>query len=285
MMKKITFLITALLISGSSLIAQKLPQPSPSGEIEQEVGLTEVQIEYSRPGVKDRVIFGGLLPYDKIWRTGANQPTVIEFSTDVEINGKPLTAGKYALLSIPGKDSFTFIFSNNLGTGEGNYNESEDALRVTARTEAIPFTESLTFEIANLRNESATICMRWEKTMACMDLKVSVDEQAEKNIAEKMKELEGAYSAYNGSARYYLDNNKDAKQALEWAQKSTNIKETFWNLVTLSRAQAANGDYKTAIATAQKSIEKSKEAGNDAYVKMNEANIAEWTPKANTKKK
>jgi len=283
-MKKITMLFAALVLGGS-LMAQKLPQPSPSGKIEQEVGLTNVTIEYSRPSVKDRVIFGDLIPYNKLWRTGANRPTKITFSTDVSINDQPLAAGTYALLSFPEKDSFTFVFSKNLESGEGNYKESDDALRVRAKVEPSDFTETLTFNIDKLRDASAMICMEWEKTMACMNLTVKVDEEAEKNIAAKIKEIEGAYGVYNSSARYYLDNNKDPKKALEWAQKSTSIQETFWNLVTLSRAQAANEVYKGAIATAQKGVLKSKEAGNDAYVKMHEANIAEWTPKAAVKKK
>jgi hypothetical protein len=283
-MKKITILFAALIL-GSSLMAQKLPQPSPSGKLEQVVGLTDVTIEYSRPGVKDRVIFGDLIPYDKVWRTGANRPTKITFSTDVKINGQDLAAGTYAVLSFPGKDSFTFVFSKNLDSGEGNYKESDDALRVKARVEAVSHTETMTFNVANLRDASATICMSWEKTMACMDLTVAVDDEAVKNIEAKIKEIEGAYGVYNSSARYYLENNKDPKKALEWAQKSTSIQETFWNLITLSKAQAANGDYKAAIATAQKGVTKSTEAGNDAYVKMHQANIAEWTPLAATQKK
>jgi hypothetical protein len=283
-MKKITILFAALIL-GSSLMAQKLPQPSPTGKVEQVVGLTDVTIEYSRPGVKDRVIFGDLVPFDKVWRTGANRPTKITFSTDVKINGQDLAAGTYALLSFPGKDSFTFVFSKNLDSGEGNYKESDDALRVKARIEPVAHTESLTFNVANLRDASASICLSWEKTMACMDLTVAVDEEALKNIDAKIKEIEGAYGVYNSSARYYLENNKDPKKALEWAEKSTGIQETFWNLITLSKAQAANGDYKAAIATAQKGVTKSTEAGNDAYVKMHQANIAEWTPLAATQKK
>lgn len=262
---------------GSAVAAQELPQPSPLGEIEQNVGLTEVEIEYSRPGVKDREIFGGLVPYGKMWRTGANKATAISFSTDVKINGNDLIAGDYALFTVPGEDSWEIMFNTNLEQwGTGNYQESEEALRIKAKPEKSCFTETMTFHIDNVSDNSASICLMWAETKVCFDMMVEVEAMAEQNIKDKINEIENAYGVYNTSARWYLDHEKDAAQALEWAEKSVGIEQKFWNLHTLARAKAANGDYKAAISTAEQSLEAAKEAGYDSYIKMNEEKIAEW---------
>lgn len=282
-MKKI-WMWTAACLAVSTLNAQDLPKPSPMGEVEQMVGLTEVEIEYSRPGVKDRKIFGELVPYGQMWRTGANKATKISFSTDVKINGSELLAGDYALFTVPGEESWEILFNTNLEQwGTGNYQDTEEALRVRVKPQTWPFTETFTFSVDNLKDDAASICLTWEETRVCFDMSVEVDAQAEKNILDKISEIENAYGVYNTSARWYVDHGKDPAKALEWARKSTSIKETFWNLYTLSLAQAANSDFKGAVATAEKSIAMAKEAGYDNYVKMNEDNIAKWSKSSGRK--
>ncbi len=282
-MKRLSLFAIAL-FAGSALVAQDLPKPSPMGVVKQEVGLTKIRVEYSRPGVKDRKIFGDLVPFDKMWRTGANKASAISFSTDVKVNGKDLIAGDYAIFTIPGADSWEFLFNTNLDQwGTGNYQDTEESLRIRVRTQKVPHTETFTFTVDNLTDTSCDVCMVWEETRACFKVEVDVDAKAEENILAKINEIENAYGVYNTSARWYLDNNKDAKQALEWATKSTQIRETFWNLITLSRAQAANNDFKGAIATAEKSKAMAIEAGYDNYAKMNDENIAQWRGKAGRK--
>lgn len=278
-MKKILMFATGALLC-ASVVAQDLPQPSPLGEMEQMVGLTEVEVEYSRPGVKNRTIFGDLVPYDTMWRTGANMATRISFSTDVKINGKDLLAGEYALFTIPGKDSWQFLFNTNVNqSGTSGYQDSEEALRVTAKPQVAPFTETFTISTENLTNTSAQICLTWETTKVCMDLTVDVAEQAVANINKKIDEMENSYGPYHSAASWYVDNNLDPAKALEWAKKATKIKELPWTLHTLARAQAANGNYKEAIAAAEKSKAAAEKMNYAAYVKKNEAAIAEWKKK------
>lgn len=278
-MKKIFLMAGAALLS-TAVFSQDLPKPSPMGELEQMVGLTEVEIEYSRPSAKERTIFGDLVPYGEMWRTGANKASMISFSTDVKINGKDLIAGDYAIFSIPGKESWEIMFNTNLEQyGTGNYQDSEESLRITAKPMKHLFTETFTFEVGNITDNSAQICMTWEETRVCFDMEVEVQEMAMANIESKINEIEKAYGVYNTSARWYLENNGDLAKALEWAKKSTSIQETFWNVLTLSKAYAANGNYKEAIASAEKSKKLAQEAGYDNYVKMNDENIANWKGK------
>lgn len=278
-MKKIVMFAAGALLS-VSLVAQDLPQPSPVGGVTQKVGLTNVEIEYSRPGVKNRTIFGDLLPYGTMWRTGANNATVVSFSTDVKINGKELLAGDYSLFTIPGKDSWQVMFNTNVNqAGTGGYQDSEEALRITVKPQAAPLTETLTLSVDNVTNASADICITWEKTKVCMDLTVDVSEQAVANIKNKIDEIENAHGVYNSAAKWYVENDLDPAQALAWAKKSTEIKEFPWSLYTLALAEEANGNYKGAIAAAERSRAAAQKMNYDAYVKMNDAKIAEWKKK------
>lgn len=275
-MKKLSMLAAGLLLSVGAF-AQNLPKPSPKGIVIQEVGLTEVKVEYSRPGVKDRTVFGDLVPYDKMWRTGANMATRISFSTDVKINGKELSAGEYSLFTVPGKDSWDIMFNTNVNlSGTDGYQDSEEALKVSAKPEETAFTETFTIDINNISSDAATICLKWEKTEVCVDMTVEVDAMAEENIQAKINEVENAYGVYHSSARWYIERGKDPAKALEWAKKSAEIRPMFFNLHTLALAHAANKNYKEAIEVAEKSKAAAKEAGYDGYVKMNDKKIEEW---------
>lgn len=275
-MKRLTMLAISTFLVGS-VFAQDLPKPSPTGVVKQEVGLTDVEIEYSRPSVKGRTIFGELVPYDKMWRTGANRATRVSFSTDVKINGKELSAGEYSLFTIPGKDSWQVMLNTNINlSGTDGYQDSEEALRITAKPSKTAMTETFTIEVNNLTNDAASICLRWADTQVCMDMTVDVDDMAEANIEKKINEVENAYGVYHSAARWYLEREKDPAKALEWAKKSTDIRPMFFNLHTLALAHAANKNYKEAIAAAEKSKAAASEAGYDGYVKMNDQKIAEW---------
>ena len=257
--------------------AQDLPMPSPAATVKQRVGLTDIEVVYSRPSVKERKIFGDLVKYGEVWRTGANKACAITFSTNTGVAGQEIPAGTYAIFTIPSESEWTVIFSRNTEQwGAEKYNQSEDALRISVKPVKSEFTESMMFYFDNLRNESALLNLQWETTRISIPLTVNPAETAMKNIEKAIAGADDMFRTYNSSARYYIDNNLDAKKALEWAQKSVSMSKKYWNLTTLSRAQAANGMVKEAIKSAEEATALSLEAKNDTYVKQNKDNIAAW---------
>lgn len=257
----------------------KTPAPSPEGSISQKVGLTEISINYSRPSTKGRVIFGDLVPYGQTWRTGANASTKIKFGENVKINGQDLPAGEYSFYTIPGKEEWTLIFHKNLnhwGTGGDKYNPEDDALRVTTKPRNSPGkTETLTFDINNLRDDACTIELRWENTIVSFEVQLETDAKVMAAIDEAMKGV--SQSTYYQAARYYYDHDKDMNKALEWINKSMEGgNDKFWIIRQKALILAKLGRYKEAITTAELSIAKAKEAKNTDYVSMNEKSIAEW---------
>jgi hypothetical protein len=277
-MQRFMLPLAALAISTATM-AQDLPKTSPYGEVEQVVGLTTVEVDYSRPSVRGRQIFGGLLPYDKLWRLGANQNTTIEVSGPVVIDGKTLDKGEYSMFAIPGKDSWTIIFNKNTKLwGESDYNEKEDALRVHAKVEPSgEFTETLTFSFDQVMNDQARMDIRWEKVRVSLWIKADATDQAIRNIKEAMAKPDISAGTYNSCARFAVERNIMTKEALAWAQKSVDMDPKFYSIYTLALAQAANGNKKEAIETAKRGIEAAKKAGNEAYAKMNEEKLKEWS--------
>ncbi len=272
-----SFTLGLAVLLSTSIFAQDLPKPSPTATTTERVGLTDVEIVYSRPGVKDRKIFGDLVPYGEMWRTGANKATAITFSTDVKINGNDLGAGTYAIFTVPGESEWEIIFNNNTEQwGTYAHKDEEDVLKVKVASKKAEFRESMLMFVDDIRDESASINLHWENTLVSIPFSVEVKDVAKMNIDAAIKEAEGRYSTYNSSARYYLDNNMDAAKALEWAQKSVDMQKKYWNLTTLSRAQAANGDYKTAIKTSEEAEKLATEANSKGYIKQNVDNRAAW---------
>lgn len=279
-------LIALLLLSvliGNSYGQIELPAPSPTATFSQKVGLTEVNINYSRPSKKGREVFGNLIPYGKLWRTGANNATKITFADDVKIGGKELPAGTYALFTIPGENKWTVIFNKNVNQGgTGNYKESEDALRVTVKPITIPGTvETFQINIEDVKPASALIELLWESTLVQIPLEVSIDERIMASIENSMKI---SPNAYQQAALYYQQSGKDLNQALEWMDKAVKIYEAnernvFWIYRQKSLIEADLKKYDDAIKTAEVSLAQAKEAGNDDYIKMNTESIAAWSKK------
>lgn len=268
---------------GNSFGQIELPAPSPTATFSQKVGLTDVSINYSRPGMKGRTVFGDLVPYGKLWRTGANMATKITFSDDVKIGGKDLPAGTYALFSIPGENEWTIIMNKNINQGgTGNYKESEDALRVDIKSMKIPGTiETFSIGLEDVKPTSALIEILWESTVVQIPLEVSIDERIMASIDKSMKI---SPNVYQQAATYYHQSGKDLKQAVKWMDQSLKIHEAagdnvFWIYRQKSLIEADMKDYKAAIATANISLKKAKEAKNDDYVKMNTESIAVWSKK------
>lgn len=272
-----------LLVSVATTQAQiKAPQASPKAKLTQTVGLTEVAIEYSRPSLKGREMFGGMLPFGEMWRTGANASTKVTVSDDVQIQDNDLPKGTYALYTIPGDGEWTIVFHKNTsywGTGGKDYKESEDAFRFTVPTQKLSEkVETFTIDINDLRNGSATINLMWENTKVSFNLAVDTDSKVMADIKQKMKGVSG--STYYQAARYYYEADKDMEQALEWIQKALELEgEKFWMVRLKALIYAKDGKYKQAIKTAERSSELAKAAGNDSYVRMNETSIAEWSKK------
>jgi len=268
---------------GSAYSQIELPASSPTATLSQKVGLTEVTINYSRPSAKDRTIYGDLVPYDKLWRTGANMATKISFGDDVKIGGKDLAAGTYALFTIPGKSEWTVIFNKNPNQGgTGNYKESEDALRITVKPVKIEGRiETFVINLENVQPGSAMIELGWENTIVHIPLEVSIDDRIMASIDDAMSISPGTYQA---AAAYYHQSGRDLNQALQWMDKALEIHEAngnnvFWLYRQKSLLQADMEKYKDAIETAKVSLEKATQAKNDDYIKMNQESIAMWSKK------
>lgn len=280
-MKKLV--LAAAFIFAVNVQAQiKTPQASLQAEIEQTVGLTKVDVDYFRPAKKGRLVFGDLVPYGKVWRTGANQNSTVTFDTDVEIAGKTLAAGKYALFTIPKAESWEVIFyksTDNWGLPK-TWNDADVVLKTAIRPETLTKdVEYFTLALNPINNEEATLDISWEKTLVSIPFKVPTHKLAMKSIEANLNEGSKASDYY--AAGVYLFNSKaDVKKALEYVNKSLamqNGEAPFYMLRQKSLIQAANGDKIGAIATAKKSLEASEKAGNEDYVKMNRTSILEWS--------
>jgi len=270
-MKKILFLAVALYFI-SSTEAQQLttPQPSPTATIKQNFALSNIEISYSRPGVKGRKIFGDLVPFGNVWRTGANNATTITFGEEVTIGGKKVAAGKYGLVTIPNANEWTIIITKQLDvTSPSAYKQDQDVVRVMAKPEKTPFTiETFMITVDDIKSNSCNIGMGWESTWVSFPITADVDGKVMNQIKSTM---EGDNRPYFNAALYYIDNGKDLNKAVEWLDKAyTQNPEAFWVLYQKARAQKMLGKKNDAVATSNKSMELAKKAKNDDYVSLNE---------------
>lgn len=281
-MKKIIIAL-AIMIASYTIEAQvKTPQASPKANVTQMVGLTEVEIDYSRPSAKGRIIFGDLVPFGKLWRTGANSNTVISFSDDVMIDGKTLKKGKYALFTTPKADTWEVVFyssTDNWGIPE-EWDEAKVALKTSIKPEMLNRNvESFTVGINNLDNNFAHLEISWEKTIAAIKFEVPTQKTA---IASIEKALAGPTSSdYFAAAQYFYQSNGDMNKALIYVNKALELskEKPFWYNRQKSLIQAKLGDKKGAIETAKLSLAAAEAAKNNDYVKMNKDSIVEWSKK------
>ena len=279
-MKK-TILILFVTLLTSSINAQiETPAPSPFQKIEQKVGLTSVIVEYSRPSMKGRKIFGGIEAYGKVWRTGANENTKITFSTDFMLNGKSLQKGTYALYTIPNKTTWDVILytdTNNWGI-PAKWDENKVAAKITVTPINMPMdVETFTITFDDLTNNSAVLGILWENVYVPLKFETPTDKMVSKSI-EKIMAGPSANDMY-AAALYYLEANKDIQIAKTWIDKAvvlTAKQPKFWYLRQQSLIHAKAGNKNTAIEAAKKSLELAKQAGNSGYIKMNKASLKEW---------
>lgn len=271
------FMAGALLLSGISSAQLSIPQPSPAVTLKSQFATSSIELNYSRPSVKGRKIFGDLVAFDKVWRTGANSATTIYFGEEVSVSGTKLAKGRYGLLTIPGKAEWTIILSKDTTvTSPSDYKEANDAVRVKVKPVKLPMlVETFTIDINNVRpkGDGADIRIMWEKTMVSFTVTADIDTKIMAQIDEAMK---GEKKPYYQAARYYYENKKDMKKALEWASEAVKARpEGYWIILLKAKIQYELADYDGAIATAKLSIEKAKADQNDDYVKMNEKLIAD----------
>jgi hypothetical protein len=221
--------LCAVLTAGTAAADLELPRPSPFAKVTQDVGLTTVSVDYSSPGVKGRKIWGGLVPYDKMWRTGANRATKISFSRDVTFAGKPVPAGTYALFTIPTKGDWTVILSkkaDQAGTGQ-DYKAEDDLLRAQVKTKAAPHRERLTFLFSDFTDDKASLDLEWEKLRVSFPIVAATDKQALASIAST---LDNTWRTYASAARYMMETKKDYDAGLKYIDQSLALKEDWFNL-------------------------------------------------------
>ena len=279
-MKKIKLFIALFTITLMVNAQIVTPQPSPTAKMDQKVGLTDVSLEYSRPNMRGRTIFGDLVPYGTLWRLGANANTKITFSDDFSVGEQTLKAGSYAIFVTPNEKSWDVVFysdTDNWGTPQ-KWDDAKVAAKVTAEVFPLPMTiETFTMSFNNLSSGGATLGMMWENVYVGVEFNVPTDDKVLASINDAMNGTPTA-NDYYAAAVYYSQENKDINTALEWMEKAMSMTEkpAFWQLRQQSLIYAKAGNKEAAIEAAKKSLVGAQAAGNADYVKMNTESLQEW---------
>ena len=249
----------------------EFPAASPACTIKQRVGLTDIEVVYSRPGVKSRQIFGGLVPYDKVWRTGANAATKITFSTDVKLNGNDLPAGTYALFTIPGPDEWTIIINKGSSQwGAFQYDEKADVVRFkTPPMDLQEQVETFTIEFNKIRDESAIMNLIWDHTVVPIKISVELTSKLVPQI-EAVMASDAKQKPYYQAAQFYYDHGQDLQKASKWVDAAIAEREAYYIVHLKAQILAKLGDKDGAIAAAKHSSELALTAKDTGYVKVND---------------
>ena len=272
------FLGAMMLAAAVPAVAQlRLPRPSPKQSVMQTIGLTDMTIIYSRPGVKGRTIWGTLVPYDKVWRTGANEATTIAFTDDVDINGQKLPAGTYSLHTIPGHDQWTIIFNKTANQwGSFNYDEKQDALRVTAKPEKVPFHEWLAFEVPELSSDTAKVVIAWENLGVPFTVHTNTKEKALANIHAALANAKpDDWRTPMNAANFAYANDVAPTERAAWMEKSLSISQNINNLYAKAQIEAREGHKAEAIKTAELAIAKATDKDKEEVEEIRKS-IATW---------
>lgn len=256
-----------------TLAAQiRTPAPSPLATVAQAVGLTKVTVEYSRPSAKGRAIFGDLVPYDKVWRTGANKITVIKFDDAVTLNGRRIAAGSYGWYTIPGQYEWTIALNtDDKQWGAYEYDEKKDVLRLSVMPERLTVPEEhLTIEFDNFTPTGADVVLRWERTAVRFRVEHDPHEQIMAKIKEVTAKADAKVDDFYTAAEYYRDHNQDLRQALIWANKVLETDKMWWSYYLRASIEAKLGLCNEAVADARIALDGAKKDKDDAYVKLSE---------------
>jgi len=280
-MKKLVLVCAAIFVSSIAMGQINAPQSSPLAKVTQTVGLTDVSLEYSRPAMKGRSIFGDLVPFDTLWRTGANANAIITFSDDVTFAGTAVKAGSYAVFTKPGSSKWEVMLYNDTSNWGTPKPFSDDKVVATATVDVNTLRntqESFTMAINELSTDGAHLQISWDKTLVAIPFTVPTTAKTLKSIDQVMKGPSA--NDYYSAATFYLESGKDLKQAREWIAKAVELNpKAFWYLRKQSLIESQLGDKKAAIAAARKSLELATEANNMDYVKLNKDSLAEWGAK------
>ncbi len=273
-MKKIfsTFLICTVAAIASAQV--KVPAPSPTQTIKQDFGLSAIELIYSRPAMKGRKIFGDLVPWNKVWRTGANNATRLKFTDDVMIGGKALKAGEYALYTVPGDKEWEIIINKGSANWGTNYKQEDDVFRIKAMPMKLTETvENFTMQFANVKPTSTDLHIMWDKTAVAIPITTDIDKKIMAQIDNAMNKDSRPYFQ---SAMYYMENGKDMNQSLQWFDKAIEQNpKGYWIYHQKANALAKMGKKAEAKSIAQKSMDMAREEKNDDYVRLNEKLMAD----------
>lgn len=257
----------------------ELPRVSPKATISQRIGLTDVTIQYSRPAMRGRTVWGDLVPWDQPWRTGANEATTFEVSDDVTINGQKLAKGKYGLATIPSKGEWTLIFNHDADIWGTRYDAAKDALRVRMRPETTDHShELLTFSFPEVTADSATAALEWEKVRLPFTIKVDTQGKAMANIKSALARMED-WRTPNSAANYaFSTGSKD--EAMKWVDRSISLNENYTNLSLKARMLADQGRVAEAIAAGENAVKAGRASAQPVNTAPTEKLIVEWKAKA-----
>jgi hypothetical protein len=257
---RVLFAVVGLLLLGSLGYAQSfvldLPRPSQHAVVTQRIGITDVTINYHRPMVNKRKVWGSLVPYGQVWRAGANENTTIEFTDSVNIEGKPLPKGTYGLHMIPGENEWTVIFSkNSTSWGSFTYDPAEDALRVTVKPQTADFHEALTYDFDDVNPDSSVVTLRWEKVAVPFKVGVNTHEIVAQNLHNQLRGLaQYAWDGWDDAANYLLQEKIDLEEALKYSDRSIQNEARYDNFMTKSRVLDALGRKDEATTTRDKAL-------------------------------
>ncbi|MCB0329303.1 MAG: DUF2911 domain-containing protein [Bdellovibrionales bacterium] len=270
----------ALVIPSAAVADFKLPAPSPQSTVSQQIGVTDVSVSYSSPGVKERTVFGELVPYGEVWRTGANSCTTFKTEDEVTVGGKNLPAGEYCLFTIPNKDSWTVIFNKDKRQFAAiDYDKTKDVLRVSASPEKTDFRERMTFLFENVTDSQADLVLEWEKTL----VRLPIQTDTKKLAMQKIRSLNSdSYWDYLSAARHLKDKEKDLNLALQMIDKSIAKEKTWFNTYVKGDILAAKGDFAKATQYANEAMKLKDESPLYTFFGPRiEKDSKEWSSKVN----
>jgi hypothetical protein len=272
-------LVVLCSLAGAARADLDLPRPSPFAKVVQTVGLTDITVDYSSPGVKGRPIWGAVVPYDKMWRAGANQATKVTFSRDVTFGGKPVPAGTYAFFLIPSKGAWTVILNkkaDQAGTGQ-DYKKADDLLRVQLTPVAAPFRERLAYLVTDFTDDKASLDLEWEKLRLSIPIAVQTSAQALANINNA---VDNGWRTYANAARYMLETKKDYDSGMKYVDQSLALKEDWFNVWIKAQLLAAKGNYKDARTTGDHAYDLGKKSSGFFLEGEVKKTLDDWKKKA-----
>lgn len=284
---RLVLILLCICITSLSFGQLNLPNASPDQEFTQQVGFAEVKVKYSRPSARGRTIFGELVPYDQLWRTGAHDATTIWFSDSVKINGINIPSDTFSLFTIPGKSEWTIIFNKvHQMHGSSDYVEANDQLRFKVKSEkALRFFETFTIEINDFTKDGAIVYLMWENTQVKFPIQPYADQKVMAEIADRINvKKEEKPSLYYQASLYYFNNNKDMSQAYEWVKYANSKSQDAAYLQLQAKIEALQGRNADALATLSKSTELAKSKKLEPIIKANEKLATEWNGKKKSKK-